>query len=104
MAADAKWPFADPTNLGVFTTVGVMNRTEPICLVTHDLDGSWQFLPRSGASMPRDARIIALKEAVDADQSLLELANLPRGWQATRQYQYAVWQRSRSSKRSRSSN
>ena len=45
----------------------------------------------------RDARLISFKEAVDADQSLLELADLPRGWQATRLDQHAVWQRSQSS-------
>ena len=96
MAADTEWPFTDPMNLAVFTTIGVINRTQPICLVSHDLDGTWQFLPRGGASM-RDARLISFKEAVDADQSLLELADLPRGWQATRLDQHAVWQRSQSS-------
>jgi hypothetical protein len=76
MAADTEWPFTDPTNLAVFTTVAVINRTQQICLVSHDLDGTWQFLPRGGVSM-RDARLISLKEAVDADQSLLVLADLP---------------------------
>jgi hypothetical protein len=70
------WPFADPKNLAVLSTVGVMRGQEPICLVTHDSDGSWQFLS-GGVVLVAEALVVGLDEAVALDASLRELADLP---------------------------
>jgi len=42
-----------------------------------------------------DAMIVLLKNAVATDESLLELADLPLGWKATRENAQAPWRRSR---------
>jgi hypothetical protein len=87
------WPFRDPENLAVFTTRQVLEDGRPIQLVTHDAeDGAWQFLS-DGAALESDGRIIALREALDIDQAIAELADLPTGWQAFRATPSSPWKR-----------
>jgi hypothetical protein len=93
MSAEAKWPFTDPENTAVISTVGVIKRREPVCLVCHDEDGSWQFLD-GGPFIVADAMVVSLSEVVTSDHSLLELADLPLGWQAARKSAHSMWQRS----------
>lgn len=93
MSAQKQWPFQDPENTAVFSTVGVIKRHEPVCRVCHDDDGAWQFLAGATVTMA-DALVVALKEAVATDPSLLELADLPYGWIATRENVLSPWQRS----------
>jgi len=94
MSSQTEWPFQDAPNTAVFTTVGVMKQRQPICLVCHDEDGSWQFLGGGPVTMA-DALVVLLKNAVATDESLLELADLPLGWQATRENAQSPWRRSR---------
>jgi hypothetical protein len=94
---DADWKFDQPPNCAVFTVRGVLEGDEPILRVTHDEDdGGWQFL---GANTPKmaDARIVALEEILDLDPTLLELADLPMGWRASRHNVGDDWSRSRNS-------
>ena len=42
-----------------------------------------------------DAKIVALREIVRRDLSILDLADLPIGWIATRKSQNDDWQRSK---------
>jgi hypothetical protein len=93
MSTQTEWPFEDPKNTAAFTTVGVIKRHEPVCRVCHDDDGAWQFLP-GGAVTMADAMLVALSEVVGTDQSLLQLADLPLGWIATRDNPQSEWQRS----------
>jgi hypothetical protein len=93
MTAPARtpWPFDDPENVAVLTTRGVMLDHEPIVFVLHDDDdGSWQFLCARGASVER-AMLVALHEMVQLDATVAELADLPRGWQASRAGPGAPW-------------
>src|SRR5262249_20825979 len=96
MSPRTEWPFQDPENTAVFTTVGVIKQHQPVCLVCHDEDGSWQFLGGGRVTMA-EAMLVSLKEAVATDQSLLELADLPLGWQATRENAKSPWWRSQKS-------
>jgi hypothetical protein len=49
-------------------------------LVTHKAeDGAWQFLPRDGAGLVKDAALVSLREMIERDGTLAELADLPRG-------------------------
>jgi hypothetical protein len=89
----AEWPFKDPENTAVFSTVGVIKRHEPVCLVCHNEDGSWQFLD-GGPVTVADAMVVSLKEVVTTDHSLLELSDLPLGWKAARDNAHSMWQRS----------
>lgn len=95
------WPFADPRNVAVFTTVDVLERGLPIVFVTHDADdGSWQFHSENGApSDVAEARIVALEEIVALDSTVAGLADLPLGGRARRSGPQGPWQRTRRRRR-----
>jgi hypothetical protein len=87
------WPFDQPRNCAVFTTRPVVERQEPILLVTHDADDqSWQFIGSSGGTA-ENHMIIALHEAVELDPTVLEVADLPVGWWARRNSVEDAWTR-----------
>jgi hypothetical protein len=91
-----EWPFQDPPNTAVLTTVDILDGRQPILLVTHDADdGGWQFLPGSGVPLA-DARVVALKNICHRDPSVREVADLPEGWRAWRDKPAARWYRGRS--------
>jgi hypothetical protein len=88
------WAFSDPPNVASFTVRDVMQKRKPILLVCHDSeDGAWQFLTGEPADTA-DAMLVGLKEIVDLDSSVLELVDLPLGWQASRETQQSPWTRS----------
>ncbi len=97
MVSTDSWPFDQPRNCAVFVTREVLDREEPILLVTHDADDhGWQFIGSTDGT-PENARIIALHEAVEIDTSLWQLADLPVGWRAWRDSPEDVWERETSS-------
>ena len=73
----------------------MLDGSRPILLVTHDAAGGWQFLCGT-TTEPHDAKVIALKEAVRIHSSVRAVADLPTGWQATREPIGAPWVRSES--------
>jgi hypothetical protein len=87
------WPFADPKNVATFTVRQIAVDGHPILRVYHDIeDGGWQFLERDKPSM-KDAMLVSLNNVVARDPTVLELADLPLGWQAMRQTSTDPWQR-----------
>ncbi len=91
------WRFADPRSVAVFTTADVLERGLPICLVSHDDDGDWQFHTAAGTDDEvSNARLVALGEIAELDPTLIDLADLPRGWQARRRHVGSPWRRARS--------
>ena len=90
---DATWPFDEPPNCVVFSVHEIVFGGKPILFVSHDKDGDWQFLTSEPARRD-DAAVVGLKEIVDRDRSVLELADLPSGWIATRRSANAPWERS----------
>ena len=71
----------------------VLDGSEPILLVSHDADDhAWQFIGTTNASVA-DARLVALEEIVDLDATVLEVADLPPGWQAIREKVGGAWSR-----------
>lgn len=51
------WPFAEQRNVAVFTHPDILSGDDWIHYVSHDEDdGSWQFLPESGAPPVEEAR------------------------------------------------
>lgn len=90
------WPFDQPRNCATVTLRQVMNREEPILFVSHDLDDhGWQFIGSTNANM-KDALLVCLEEVVKVDPSILEVADLPPGWQAARESPGHSWTRSES--------
>ncbi len=91
--ATGHWPFDQPRNCASFTTRQVLDGREPILLVTHDADDhGWQF---HASTEPRieDGRLVSLDSMVRRDPRLLELADLPPGWQASRTSPADPWHR-----------
>jgi hypothetical protein len=87
------WPFSDPPSAAAITMSKVVTGQEPILHVAHDEDdGSWQFLP-GGAVDVADAMMVSLESITKMDPSVLELADLPLGWTATRTSRAEPWQR-----------
>jgi len=84
--------FPDALTKAVYTTIHVMNEHSPITLVSHELDGDWQFM---GAEPVGDytkiAKVVGLGEIIKKDKSVLEVADLPRGYQATRKSKKDKW-------------
>ena len=89
--SDDEWPFDDPQNLAVLTTVPVLEGA-PVLLVTHDHDGDWQVLCGT-TNEPEDGRIVCFGCAYQRNRSIAELADLPRGWRAWREDANAPWTR-----------
>jgi len=87
------WPFADPPNLATFTVRQFIDGQKPILFVSHDAaDGCWQFLTGDAISMD-DAMLVALKEIVKRDPTVVALADLPLGWEAWRESPESQWVR-----------
>ena len=75
----------------MFVTREVMDREEPILLVTHeDGENSWSFIGSSDGTL-ENCKLIALEEAVAIDSSILQLADLPVGWRAWRDSPQDSW-------------
>ena len=90
------WPFDQPRNCATITTRQILDGLEPIVLVSHDADDhGWQFIGSSGALMA-DARVVALEEIVEVDPTVLDVADLPPGCQATRETVGSHWSRHQS--------
>jgi hypothetical protein len=87
------WPFDQPRNCRTLTMRQILDGSEPILLVSHDAeDHEWQFIGTSDASVP-DGRLVCLEEIVRLDPTILDVADLPPGWQAVRDEVGGRWTR-----------
>jgi hypothetical protein len=90
---DTSWLFVDPPNVAVITVAQITDSDHPVLYVSHDADdGAWQFLT-GGPLTETDARVVSLRSMLQRDPSLVELADLPRGWIAWRDDRTCTWQR-----------
>lgn len=90
------WPFDQPPNCAVFTTTHVMRDGEPITHIFHDEDDhGWQF-HYAGEKSTEDMMIVALKEVCNLDRTIVEVADLPPGWEASRAQIGERWTREKS--------
>jgi len=84
--------FTEAGNTAVYTTIYVVNEGTLITLVSHELGGDWQFMGNESLEdFSKVAMIVALDEIIKKDKSVLELADLPIGHQATRQGRKDKW-------------
>jgi hypothetical protein len=63
-----------------------------ILLVCHDDDGDWQFLCGT-TDAPDHCRLVCLKDMVERDPSVNDIADLAPGWRAWRERVGAEWNR-----------
>ena len=86
-----EWPFEDSPQTAVFTTKSITNREKDVMIVFHDEeDGAWQFF--DGGKICKDnAMIISLKEMVELDPSIIQLAGMKTGYLAVRESINSKW-------------
>ncbi len=75
----------------VFTTRFVIEDNSEITYATHDHDGDWQFMSNDEFD-ESDARVVSLEEILERDPTLLKLADLPLGYEASRNDKYSNWE------------
>lgn len=91
------WPFDQAANVAAITTRQVIEENAEILVVVHyDDDHSWAFLCGT-TDRDDDGRIIGMGTALRRDATLAQIADLPPGWIASRNYSGGVWNRKRSS-------
>src|SRR5215831_16228001 len=84
-------PFDQPRNCATITMSQVLDGSEPILLVSHEADDhAWQFIGSTDANVP-DGRVVCLEEIIHLDPTVLEVADLPPGWQAIRHCVGGPW-------------
>jgi hypothetical protein len=87
-----KKKFNEPANLSVYTTKFVMREDSLITLVTHEIDGSWQFISSEEIQdFRKDGLLVSLKEIEKKDKTIIEVSDLPEGFQATRENKSDKW-------------
>ena len=94
MGVNQEWPFDQEPNVAALTTRQVLEG-RPILYITHyEDDHSWSFVHGSGEDFEQDGRLICMAEALELDETLREVADLPPGWYAWREDRYSGWHRS----------
>lgn len=88
----SRFPFADPVNSLAYCTTLVVHAHLPVLQVAHDDDGAWQFLDATTDDIGEPV-LMCLGCVFERDATLSEIADLPRGWGAYREYVGAAWER-----------
>lgn len=73
------------------STKNIINDGSPILKVSHDEDGTWQFLDGSSELNENDAMVVSLGTILNIDPTLKEILNLPLGSNAFRRDKYSTW-------------
>jgi hypothetical protein len=83
--------FSDGLNTAVFTTRYIFESGSPILSVFHYAeDGAWQFSGKEEC-IDSDYRVISLEEMINIDNTILEIADLPLGYCASRKSRNEKW-------------
>lgn len=91
--APAGWKFDQAPEVGAVTTRQVVDDAMPILLVIHYSDDcSWAFLCDT-TDDEEDSRMVTMEEIVEMDPALKEVADLPPGWIAYRDFIGDEWDR-----------
>ena len=85
--------FLASLNTAVFTTKFIVHDKKEITYVSHDdEDGAWQFFGDDNFDNYEEiAMILSLEEIIQIDKSVLEIADLPLGFVATRKSRTDNW-------------
>ncbi len=85
------FPFHEQPDTAAIICCHIIDRKEPILYVSHDEDdGMWQFLCGDEHSLS-DAGVVSPKEVFLSDKTIGVLAELPRGYFATRKNSSDDW-------------
>ncbi|MCH6198297.1 hypothetical protein MMU07_01795 [Aquiflexum sp. LQ15W] len=84
--------FQENLNTAVLTTIHVLENQSPITHVHHyDEDGVWQFSGLEEIDNNQAFRIVSLEEMIKLDDSILEVSDLPLGYEAYREKIGSFW-------------
>ena len=85
--------FKDGLNTAVFTSKFFVHDKKEITYISHDFeDGAWQFFSDDNFDNYEEvALILSLDEIIKLDKSVLEIADLPPGFVATRKTKTDNW-------------
>lgn len=87
-----EFPFQDTPNTACLVCRHVLDGESPISYISHDKDdGTWQFLC-SKSHREGDARVISLFSAFKLDESIGQVAGLPRGCFVERNSKSGSWE------------
>ncbi|MDQ3286665.1 MAG: hypothetical protein M3Q42_00120 [Pseudomonadota bacterium] len=89
---EADWPFAEPVNALSVSTVRVFREGYPVLRVSHDEDGDWQVLCDTTINLEHCV-VVCLGCCYQRDSTLGEIADLPLGWTAWREFVGGPWSR-----------
>jgi hypothetical protein len=93
------WPFDQTPKTAALTTRQVLEEKRDVRVVIHySDDNSWAFLCGTTQDK-RDGRVVGMGEAVEIDDSLLTVADLPPGWCAQRDFRGGPWRRTKDAHR-----
>ncbi|MFM9837493.1 MAG: DUF2199 domain-containing protein [Cyclobacteriaceae bacterium] len=85
--------FKEAGNTTVYATIHVMKEGSAITLVSHELDGDWQFMGDEALQdFKKVGMLVTLDEVIKTDRSVLELADLPIGYRAVRKKKKDKWE------------
>jgi hypothetical protein len=86
------WSFPDPPDTAAFTSKRIAFDDHPVLVVVHNADGAWQFLDGQDVTSD-DVVLVHLAHVVGANEGVVEVADLPYGWEAERATEGSPWVR-----------
>ena len=98
--------FEDSLNTAVFTTKFVVIDKKEITYITHETeDGAWQFFSNDNFDdFEEVSMILSLDEIINLDKTVLEIADLPLGYIATRETVKDKWKISKNDEEKNAAN
>jgi hypothetical protein len=89
-----EWLFDQAPNVAAVTSAAVLDGAAIRLVIHYSDDDSWAFLD-GGPFDEAKGRVIGMREAIELDPTLTEVADLPPGWTAMRSHVGASWARTR---------
>lgn len=85
--------FKDSLNTAVFATKFVIVDKKDITLVRHESeDGAWTFFSNDEyENYEAVAKVVGLGQIIEIDSTILEIADLPKGYYASRKSRKDTW-------------
>jgi hypothetical protein len=83
--------FKESLDTAVFTTQYVIESKSVIVYVCHDDDGDWQFHGAEDDISEDEMRVVGLGEIITLDNTILDISDLPIGFEAIRKDINSPW-------------